>query len=111
MKAVPTITLEGDADGARAEVVGQDEWPFPVSIIKAGGQWRFDTDQGVEEVHYRRIGGNEIDATLVCQAYALGQYDYFNRGDWDGDQVSEYAEKLLSSPGKKDWPLLGSGRR
>ena len=58
----------------------------------------------------RRIGGTEIDATLVCKAYAVGRYDYFNNGDWDEDQVSEYAEKLLSSPGKKDglyWEVVG----
>ena len=102
--------LDKESDQKVTLMVGKDEWPFPVSIIKAGGQWRFDTDKGIEEVYYRRIGGNEIDATLVCQAYALSQYDYFNRGDWDGDQVSEYAAKLLSSPGMKDglyWEVVG----
>lgn len=102
--------LDRESDQKVTLMVGKDEWPFPVPIIKAGGQWRFDTDNGVEELHYRRIGGNEIDATLVCQAYALSQYDYFSRGDWDGDQVSEYAAKLLSSPGKKDglyWEVVG----
>jgi hypothetical protein len=102
--------LEKEGEQKVTLLVGNDEWPFPVSIIKAGGQWRFDTDNGVEEVHARHVGGNEIDATLVCQAYALAQYDYFSDGDWDGDQVSEYAGKLLSSPGKKDglyWEVVG----
>ena len=102
--------LEKESDQKVTLMVGNDEWPFPVSIIKAGGQWRFDTDNGVEEVHNRRIGGNEIDATLVCQAYVLAQDDYFGNGDWDGDQVSEYATKLLSSPGNKDglyWEVVG----
>ena len=102
--------LEKENDQKVTLMVGNDEWPFPVSIIKAGGQWRFDTDNGIEEVYARRIGGNEIDAALVCKAYALAQYDYFNNGDWDGDQVSEYAIKLLSSPGKKDglyWEVVG----
>jgi hypothetical protein len=102
--------LEKDGDGKVTLMVGKDSWPFPVSIIRDGAQWRFDTDNGVEEVHARRIGGNEIDATLVCQAYALAQYDYFNNGDWDEDQVSEYAGKLLSSPGKRDglyWEVVG----
>jgi hypothetical protein len=102
--------LEKENDQKVTLTLGNDEWPFPVSIIKAGGQWRFDTDNGIEEVYARRIGGNEIDATLVCQAYALAQYDYFNDGDWDEDQVSEYATKLLSSPGKKDglyWEVVG----
>jgi Protein of unknown function (DUF2950) len=102
--------LEKENDQKVTLMVGNDEWPFPVSIIKTGDQWRFDTNNGVEEVHVRRIGGNEIDATVVCRAYALAQYDYFNNGDWDEDQVSEYAIKLLSSPGKKDglyWEVVG----
>lgn len=102
--------LDKESDQKVTLLVGNDEWPFPVSIIKAGGQWRFDTDNGVEEVYNRRIGANEIDATLVCQAYVLAQDDYFGKEDWDGDQVSEYATKLLSSPGKKDglyWEVVG----
>jgi len=102
--------LEKESDQKVTLMVGNDEWPFPVSIIKAGDQWRFDTENGIEEVHARRIGLNEIDATLVCKAYALAQYDYFNDGDWDEDQVSEYAMKLLSTPGKKDglyWAVVG----
>jgi Protein of unknown function (DUF2950) len=102
--------LERESDQKVTLMVGNDEWPFPVSIVRANGQWRFDTENGVEEVHNRRIGGNEIDAVIACQAYALAQYDYFDKGDWDGDQVSEYATKLLSSPGKKDglyWDVVG----
>jgi uncharacterized cupredoxin-like copper-binding protein len=102
--------LSQESDQKVTLMVGNDEWPFPVSIIKTGDRWRFDTENGVEEVHARRIGGNEIDATVACRAYALAQYDYFNNGDWDGDQVSEYAIRLLSSPGKKDglyWEVVG----
>ena len=102
--------LQKESDQKVTLMVGNDEWPFPVSIIRIGDQWRFDTDKGVEEVHARRIGGNEIDAAVACRAYALAQYDYFNNGDWDEDQVSEYAIKLLSSPGKKDglyWEVVG----
>ena len=102
--------LERESDQKVTLIVGNDEWPFPVAIIKTGDQWRFDTDNGVEEVHARRIGANEIDAAIACRAYALAQYDYFNNGDWDEDQVSEYASKLLSSAGKKDglyWEVVG----
>lgn len=102
--------LEKESDQKVTLVVGKDKWSFPIPIIKAGNQWRFDMENGVEEVHNRRIGGNEIDASLVCQAYVLAQDDYFGNGDWDGDQVSEYAIKLLSSAGKKDglyWEVVG----
>ncbi|HEX5703579.1 MAG TPA: DUF2950 domain-containing protein [Pyrinomonadaceae bacterium] len=102
--------LEKESDQKVTLIVGNDKWPFPIPIIKAGNQWRFDIENGVEEVHNRRIGGNEIDASLVCRAYVLAQDDYFGNGDWDGDQVSEYAVKLLSSAGKKDglyWEVVG----
>lgn len=102
--------LEEENDRKVTLMMGNDHWPFPIAIIKTGDRWSFDTDNGVEEVHARRIGGNEIDATVACRAYALAQYDYFNNGDWDGDQVSEYATKLLSSASKKDglyWEVVG----
>jgi hypothetical protein len=102
--------LKKESDQKVVLMIGQDDWPFPVPIIKTGTQWRFDTDNGVEEVYNRRIGTNEISASLVCQAYVLAQDDYFRNKDWDGDQVSEYAQKLLSSSGKKDglyWEAVG----
>lgn len=83
-------------------VVGDDEWPFPAPIVRAGSQWKFDTDAGVEEMLNRRIGLNEFFAMNICQAYALAQYEYFNGDDQDGDQVSEYAQRISSSAGMRD---------
>jgi hypothetical protein len=82
--------------------IGDYNWPFAAPIVKSGNQWKFDADAGADELLNRRIGSNEIDAIYACQAYALAQYDYFNNGDWDGDQVSEYAQKIASSKGTKD---------
>lgn len=82
--------------------IGEEEWPFAAPIIKVGNQWRFDTDAGVEEMLNRRIGMNESFAMSLCQAYAVAQFEYFNGEDWDGDQVSEYAQKISSSAGKHD---------
>lgn len=83
-------------------LVGSDDWPFAAPIVRAGEKWRFDTDAGVEELIDRRIGENELAAAYLCQTYALAQYEYFNGDDWDGDQVSEYAQKISSSAGKRD---------
>lgn len=83
-------------------LIGEDDWPFAAPIVKQGGQWKFDTDAGVEELIARRIGMNEMAASLVCEEYAIAQYEYFNGDDHDGDQVSEYAQKIASSPGKRD---------
>lgn len=83
-------------------LIGEDEWPFSAPIVKAGDKWRFDTDAGVEEMLNRRIGLNEFFAMNLCRTYAVAQFEYFNGDDHDGDQVSEYAQKISSSVGKRD---------
>ena len=94
--------LEKESDTRYILLVGDAEYPFVAPIIKSGDKWRFDTNAGVEELIDRRIGSNEIDAIAICQAYVLAQYDYFNGDDQDADQVSEYAQRIASSPGKRD---------
>jgi Protein of unknown function (DUF2950) len=86
--------------------VGSDAWPFPVPIVQKGGQWYFDTADGKEELLNRRIGRNELDVLKVVRAYVDAQREYAAK-DRNGDEVLEYAQKLSSSPGKKDglyWP-------
>lgn len=94
--------IEKETDAKMMLLVGNEEWPFPIPIVRNGSGWSFDTKAGTEEVFNRRIGGNEADAILVAQAYAVAQWEYFDGDDRDHDQVSEYAQKLLSSPGKQD---------
>ena len=94
--------LEKAAEGKLSLLIGDDDWPFAAPIIKAGDRWRFDTDAGVKEMLNRRIGMNEAFAIDLCQTYAVAQFEYFNGEDWDGDQVSEYAQKISSSTGKRD---------
>jgi hypothetical protein len=86
--------------------VGEDHWPFPVPIVKKGGQWFFDSDAGESEIYRRRIGKNELSTLDVMRAYVGAQREYASR-DRDGDSVLEYAQKITSSPGKTDglfWP-------
>lgn len=87
--------------------IGDQEWPFPVPIVKSGDKWAFDTEAGVDELVARRVGENELDTINVCKAYAVAQWEYFFEGDWDGDLVQEFAQKFISSKGEKDglyWP-------
>ncbi len=94
--------IEKETDARMTLLVGGEEWPFPIPLIRNGAGWSFDTKAGTEEILNRRIGGNEIDAVFVCQSYTLAQWEYFDGDDRDYDQVSEYAQRLLSSPGKQD---------
>jgi len=81
--------------------VGEDDWPFPIPIEKEGGVWRFDTDEGREEILARRIGRNELSVVQTCLAYVDAQREYAIK-DWDRDGLLAYAQKFISDPGKKD---------
>ena len=86
--------------------VGDDYWPFPVPIVKKDGSWFFDTDTGKDELLNRRIGKNELATLPTMRAYVDAQREYASL-DRDGDGVLEYAQRLVSSPGKQDglyWP-------
>jgi hypothetical protein len=79
---------------------GKTEWPTPIPVVQKDGKWFFDTSAGVEEILNRRIGENELSAMETCRAYAFAQWEYYTQGDWDHDGVAEYAQRLISTPGK-----------
>ena len=84
--------------------VGTNNWPVPIPLLKAYGQWHFDTDAGKEEIILRHIGKDELHAIGVCRAYVKAQQQYASA---DAGPDSSYALKFKSTPGKKDglyWP-------
>jgi hypothetical protein len=81
--------------------VGSEDWPFPIPLVKKGENWFFDTVAGREEILNRRIGRNELNAIQVCLAYVDAQREYVLK-DRDGDRLLEYAQKFISSKGKKN---------
>jgi len=82
--------------------IGHNNWPMPIPLIQRDGKWLFDTNAGLEESLNRRIGENELSAITTCRAYAVAQWEYYTEGDWDHDSVAEYAQKLISTPGRHD---------
>ena len=93
--------LEKETDSKVTLVVGKEEWPFPIPIVKVGESWRFDTKAGKEELINRRIGRNELNTIQVCLAYVDAQREYAMK-DQDGDGLLAYAQKVWSTKGKKD---------
>jgi hypothetical protein len=91
---------EDDAD-TRTVLIGKDEWPVPFPIVKDGKGWHFDLEAGLDEQLARRIGQNELAAIASLRAVVDAEEDY-RVIDRDGDEVLEYAQKFVSSPGKKD---------
>jgi hypothetical protein len=81
--------------------LGNEDWPFPIPIVKKNALWQFDAREGREEILARRIGENELSAIQVCLAYVDAQREYAIE-DRNGDALPEYAQKFLSDPGKKN---------
>jgi hypothetical protein len=81
--------------------VGKDEWPFPIPLVKDGTSWRFDTEEGKEEILKRRIGRNELDVIQICLAYVDAQREYYLRNP-QRDALLQYASRFMSTPGKRD---------
>lgn len=88
--------------GSRAFVlVGNEEWPFPVPVVKAGGKWYFDSKAGRQELLYRRIGANELSAIQLCDGYVEAQNDFaFEKRE--GYSVNQYAQHIVAPAGTKD---------
>jgi hypothetical protein len=82
--------------------IGDEDWPFPVPIVRKGGKWSFDAAAGRQELLYRRIGRNELDAIQVCHGFVEAQHEYalVKRGGDYG--VNQYAQRIISTPGKQD---------
>src|SRR3954451_9243253 len=88
--------------GTRAFLlVGKDDWPFPIPLVKTGQKWFFDGRAGRQELLYRRIGANELDAIEVCRGYVEAQYEYSLQQRAIND-VNQYAQRIVSTPGKQD---------
>jgi hypothetical protein len=98
------IAMEGDNKAVL--VIGDNDYPFPIPLVRKNGQWSFDTEAGRREILYRRIGHNELDAIQTCLAFVDAQDEYAEK-DRTGTGTGVYAERFISQPGKKDglyWP-------
>jgi len=82
-------------------VVGNDDFPLPIPLVKRNGKWSFDTKVGREEILNRRVGANELNAIEVCRGFVEAQHEYAMEKH-DGSKVNQYAQQVLSTPGKHD---------
>lgn len=88
-------------DGRVTLLFGDDGWPFPIPLVKSGDRYAFDVAAGREEVLARQIGRHELEVIGLCRTYVDLQAAYAAK-DRDGDEVREYAQRILSSEGKHD---------
>jgi len=81
--------------------IGNDDWPSPIPIVRKKGAWYFDSNEGRQEVLHRRIGENELDVIQICRGYVEAQKEYALSNP-AGLEVNQYAQRIISSPGKQD---------
>jgi hypothetical protein len=102
-KAREKRAIEPDPRDAKRKllVVGAETWPLPVPIVQHNGKWSYDAEAGKQELIYRRIGANELDAIALCRGYVEAQFDYAMQAREIYD-TNQYAQRIISTPGKKD---------
>jgi hypothetical protein len=105
--------LADEGPNRKTLVIGNEDWPFPVPLVKEANGWRFDTAAGKEEVLARRIGRNELTTIETARAYVTAQRRYAQQGH-DGKPPGVYATKFHSDPGKENglyWPTTKGQKR
>jgi len=103
------VKMDGDAKASL--IIGSDDFPFPIPLVRKDGAWQFDTAAGRQEILARRIGRNELDAIQSSLAYVDAQNEYADK-DRTGAGPGVYAQRIISDAGKKDglyWPSSASG--
>ena len=82
-------------------IVGDEAWPLPIPLVKKNGKWYFNTKEGKQEILFRRIGENELNAITVCRGYVSAQMEYASEVH-DDSGINQYAQKIFSTPGRQD---------
>ena len=100
-RAKHKIVVDSKNPSGATLIVGEEDWPFPVPLVRSNGKWAFNTAKGRDEILRRRIGTNELDAIQVCRGFVEAQMEYSALAR-EVTGVAQYAQKIFSSPGKRD---------
>jgi hypothetical protein len=105
-RASKGTTLIPKSDDTKLLQLSTNGWVFPIPIVKRDNSWSFDPAAGKTEIENRLIGHNELSAIAACRAYVQAQEEYHHI-DRNQDELREFAQKIISSPGARDglyWP-------
>ena len=102
-KSKEKMSLDVDSKNSKRTIlsVGNDRFSLAIPIVQRKGKWTFDTKAGRDEMLMRRIGANELDAIEICRGFAEAQHEYAQEKH-DDSKVNQYAQRIISTPGKRD---------
>jgi hypothetical protein len=102
-KAKEKMSVQTDKKNPNQAIVlvGNDDFSLPIPLVKQKGKWFFDTKVGREEILNRRVGANELNAIEICRGFVDAQHEYAAEKH-DGSKVNQYAQRVISTPGKHD---------
>src|ERR1041385_4434293 len=100
-KEKTSVEIEKKNPNQAILLVGNDDFPLPIPIVKEKGKWFFDTKVGREEILNRRVGENELNAIEICRGFVEAQHEYAQEKH-DDSKVNQYAQRVISTPGKHD---------
>ncbi len=98
-KEKQSVNLDPNNSDRATLSVGNEDWPFPIPMVKRNGQWYFNSKAGRQEILYRRVGENELDAITVCRGFVEAQEEYASEKH---EGLNQYAQQIISTPGKQD---------
>jgi hypothetical protein len=84
-----------EPDNTVALYVGAENWPLPIPLVEYRGAWYFDAELGRQEIRYRRIGNNEMEALEVCRILVDAEKEYRTN-------THQYTAKFISSDNSHD---------
>jgi len=87
--------LVREPDNTVALYVGSENWPLPIPLVEYRGAWYFDASLGRQEIRYRRIGNNEMEALEVCRTLVDAEKEYRTT-------AHQYTEKFISGGASHD---------
>lgn len=93
--------IQTDGESKATIIMGDEDWPYPIPLVKQDSVWRFDVEAGAQQIIDRRVGQNELNAIAVSRAYVEAQRDFAAK-DRTGNKLHEYAQKIASSEGTHD---------
>ncbi len=97
--------IEKDEDGQATLLIGSDDFPFSIPIVKGKEKWSFSPDLGKQELIDRRVGENELSTMRTLLAIVDAQNEYA-MSDPEGKGAREYARSFIQLAWKAGWIVL-----